>query len=245
VQLRVEGRPTGCRSGKHVPRAHARASSNVLLDAAAPYDFICELRSEACVGSDDSWLARSLSCAWFGCAAPQVTDWLPTVMGLASRGSWAPEPGRVLDGYDQWAAMISGGAVPSPRSSALISYFASPQSNAANRGAAVRWNTEVHEYKLIALAVSRAWFSPPTTSAGGGVRLSNASAAATAAATHQPREKWGGRGRMLMGGGGNDGANCTGGGGQNNRCWWLFDLAVDDDERNNIYEVQLIASTPF
>ena len=42
-----------------------------------------------------------------------------------------------------------------------------------------------------------------------------------------------------MGGGGNDGANCTGGGGQNNRCYWLFDLAVDDEERHNIYEEHL------
>jgi hypothetical protein len=41
-----------------------------------------------------------------------------------------------------------------------------------------------------------------------------------------------------MGGGGGDehgGANCTGSGTQE-QCYWLFDLAVDDDERNNIFE---------
>ena len=41
----------------------------------------------------------------------------------AVAGSWEPEPGRVLDGFDQWPALTSGGAVASPRTSALISYW--------------------------------------------------------------------------------------------------------------------------
>eukprot|EP01052_Picozoa_sp_SAG31_P044720 SAG31_NODE_7898_length_1570_cov_1.360299_4_plen_52_part_01 len=44
---------------------------------------------------------------------------------------------------------------------ALISYFAD-SGGAAARGAALRWNTGQHEYKLIASAAPRAWFSPPT-----------------------------------------------------------------------------------
>eukprot|EP01047_Picozoa_sp_COSAG01_P062193 COSAG01_NODE_7875_length_3019_cov_5.998627_1_plen_86_part_00 len=44
-------------------------------------------------------------------------------MHVATSGSWQPAPGRTLDGFDQWAALISGGSVPSPRSSALLSYY--------------------------------------------------------------------------------------------------------------------------
>ena len=101
-------------------------------------------------------------------------------MSLTTEGAWEPEPGRVLDGFDQWSAIVrpaltyfydchspciihsrhlhdlndptlmefaaesrwlctqvSGGAVASPRSSALLSYH----SDGAGRGAAMRWNS--------------------------------------------------------------------------------------------------------
>jgi hypothetical protein len=44
-------------------------------------------------------------------------------MHVATSGSWRPTPGRTMDGFDQWAALTSGGSVPSPRSSALLSYY--------------------------------------------------------------------------------------------------------------------------
>lgn len=51
-----------------------------------------------------------------------VTDMLPTLQHVATGGSWVPDPGRLLDGYDQWEALLSGGESHGPRSDCLISY---------------------------------------------------------------------------------------------------------------------------
>lgn len=153
-----------------------------------------------------------------------VTDWLPTLMHIASSGEWVPEPERVLDGYNQWPSLISGGMVESPRASALLGYFS------GMRGAALRWNTEGHEYKIVLYAqASRAVYQP--------VQASFSSAeinATTDNHLHGGRAQINQtlRGRGLMGGGGgggqNGGANCSGNG-NNLRCYWLFDLSVDDN----------------
>ena len=80
-------------------------------------------------------------------------------------------------------------------------------------------STPRHEYKLLlhANANRAVWEEAPLA---GGQSADNSSV----------------HGRMLMGGGGggHGGANCTG-----NSCSWLFDLAVDDDERVNLYEERL------
>lgn len=103
--------------------------------------------------------------------------------------------------------------MPPPRTNALLSYY---HSTARNRGAALRWNTEGHEYKMVfdAQINGAVWTPVPAANAGSA------------------------RGRALMGGGGgaeHGGANCTGNGNQM-RCFWLFDLSVDDDERLNIFD---------
>eukprot|EP01047_Picozoa_sp_COSAG01_P042150 COSAG01_NODE_3664_length_5814_cov_15.571829_5_plen_189_part_00 len=59
-----------------------------------------------------------------------ITDILPSLMGLASAGGWDASHWRrksdgswlELDGVDQWAAIVGAGAVPSPRSSAVLAY---------------------------------------------------------------------------------------------------------------------------
>jgi hypothetical protein len=142
-------------------------------------------------------------------------QWLPTLQSIATGGRWESEPDRVLDGLDQWPALLSDGGVPPPRTNALLSYY---HSTARNRGAALRWNTEGHEYKMVfdAQINGAVWTPVPAANAGSA------------------------RGRALMGGGGAEhgGANCTGNGNQM-RCFWLFDLSLDDDERVNIFDDNL------
>jgi len=48
-----------------------------------------------------------------------VTDWLPTLMHLASGGLWAGTPlsGKEVDGFDMWPALAAG--APSPRTEIL------------------------------------------------------------------------------------------------------------------------------
>ena len=144
-----------------------------------------------------------------------VTDMLPTLLSVATAGSWKPAAGQTLDGVDQYAALVSGGAVPSPRMSAVLIY------NAADRGTALRWDTvgdvsqgeAGHKYKLILNHPTRQalWYPPPGASA---------------------------RHRRMQGGGeAHGGSNCTGAG-ADERCAWLFDLAVDADERTNLYEAR-------
>ena len=50
-----------------------------------------------------------------------VTDWLPTLMHLASGGMWAGTPlsGKEVDGIDMWPALAAG--APSPRTEILHS----------------------------------------------------------------------------------------------------------------------------
>ena len=143
------------------------------------------------------------------------SDMLPTMLHVATDGSWSPEPvGRVLDGYDQWEAIISGGSVPSPRTTAVLSYWD------AGRGAAARWNDAGREWKLVANApANRAGWTPVPTEVG------------MTEGNHSHRLLMGGGG----GGGQNGGANCS----NSDRCWWLFDLAEDDDERINLHGAHL------
>lgn len=96
-----------------------------------------------------------------------VTDMWPTLLGIASGGTWAPAPGQVLDGYDQWPAILSGGSIPSPRDSAVLVYYTVEGDNAL--GSALRWDSPTGErYKLILdLGLGRAdWFPVPTVCRG-------------------------------------------------------------------------------
>ena len=44
-----------------------------------------------------------------------VTDWMPTLMGLATKNTWTGSiagASVALDGKDMWSAIVSGGASP-------------------------------------------------------------------------------------------------------------------------------------
>ena len=51
-------------------------------------------------------------------ALAHVTDWFPSLLGLAG-GSATPGEGKTLDGVDVWRALVSGGGVESPRTEML------------------------------------------------------------------------------------------------------------------------------
>lgn len=162
-----------------------------------------------------------------------VTDWLPTLMEVASGGSWAPEPGRVLDGYSQWSALLSSSssssqpsndhsteaanatasiAPCSPRESLIVNFY-------SGRGAAVRWDTPdgEHRYKLILnhLLARAVWVPVPTVAT-----VPTVAGEAQRRRTQQDPD---------------DGANCTSEP-DPIRCSWLFDLMMDEDEATNLYD---------
>lgn len=95
-----------------------------------------------------------------------LTDWLPTLMHVATDGAWTPaELPNELDGHDLWEALTTGG--PSPRVEILHNY-------AATGASALR----VGDYKIITGQRNAEWTPVPDSA---WVARANASSALAAA----------------------------------------------------------------
>jgi hypothetical protein len=155
-----------------------------------------------------------------------VTDWLPTLLSIATEGEWAPAEDRPpLDGFDQWAALTSANTIPSPREYALVAF------NAA-AGSALHWHAADgrHRWKLIVdQAQNRGGYSPAPELAMANI---DAKRNHTNAGAGSSSSRW----RQLMNGGGgapSDGSLCEG---TPPRCNWLFDLNLDPTESENVFD---------